>query len=236
MNIGIIGTGRMGGTLERIAVEQGHGVIARFWDARPLRPDAECRGVLSGADVLIDFSSAEAVPGNIRIASELGLPMVEGTTGWSGFLKDAEAEVRRSGIGFVHAANFSLGVNLFYRVAERAGELFSAFSQYDSFIEETHHQFKKDAPSGTALELRRLLSRSRPDRDIPVTSVRAGYSPGRHAVSFDSAVDTVTLVHTARGREGLAAGALLAAEWIRGRTGFYHFSEVLEQILSERTT
>lgn len=236
MRIGMIGTGRMGGTLERLAAEHGHGVIARFWDARPLRPDAECREALSGADVLIDFSSAEAVPGNIRAASALRLPMVEGTTGWGGFLKEAEEEVRKSGIGFVHAANFSLGVNLFYRVVERAGELFSVFSRYDPFIEEAHHRFKKDAPSGTALELRGLLSRSYPDRDVPVTSVRAGYIPGRHAVSFDSAVDTVTLTHTARGREGLAAGALLAAEWIMGRTGFYHFSEVLEQLLSERTT
>lgn len=234
MKIGIIGTGRMGGTLERLAGEQGHLIITRFWDTRPLRPDAECREALMGAEVLIDFSSAEAVPGNIRAASELGLPMVEGTTGWSAFLKEAEAEVRRSGIGFVHAANFSLGVNLFYRVAERAGELFSAFSQYDPFIEEAHHQFKKDAPSGTALELRGLLSRSYPDRDVPITSVRAGYIPGRHAVSFDSAVDTVTLTHSARGREGLAAGALLAAEWIRGRSGFHHFSEVLDQMIAER--
>ncbi len=236
MRIGIIGTGRMGGTLEQLAVEHGHGVIARFWDARPLKPDAECREELSGADVLIDFSSAEAVLGNIKAASDLGLPMVEGTTGWAGFLKEAEEEVRKSGIGFVHAANFSLGVNLFYRVVERAGELFSAFSQYDPFIEEAHHQFKKDAPSGTALELRGLMACSYRNRIVPVSSVRAGYIPGRHAVSFDSAVDTVTLVHTARGREGLAAGALMAAEWIRGRTGFYHFSEVLEQMLSERKT
>lgn len=235
MKIGIIGTGRMGGTLERLAVERGHSVLARFWDARPLKPDAECREALTGVEVLIDFSSAEAVPGNIRAASELRLPMVEGTTGWSGFLKEAEAEIRKSGIGFVHAANFSLGVNLFYRVAERAGQLFSAFRQYDPFIEEAHHQFKKDAPSGTALELRGLLSRSYPDRDVPITSVRAGYIPGQHTVSFDSAADTVTLTHTARGRDGLAAGALLAAEWIRGRSGFHHFSDVLEQILSERS-
>lgn len=225
----------MGGTLERLAAERGHSVIARFWDARPLKPDADCREALKGAEVLIDFSSAEAVLGNIRAATELGLSMVEGTTGWSGLLKEAEEEVLRSGIGFVHAANFSLGVNLFYRVIERAGELFSAFSQYDPFIEEAHHQFKKDAPSGTALELRGLLSRSYPIRDVPITSVRAGYNPGRHAVSFDSAADTVTLEHTARGREGLAAGALLAAEWIHGRSGFYHFSDVLEQILAERS-
>jgi 4-hydroxy-tetrahydrodipicolinate reductase len=235
MKIGLIGTGRMGETLERVAAGRGHSVVARFWDARPLKPDPECREALSGVEVLIDFSSAEVVLDNVKAAAALELPMVEGTTGWMSRLKDVEDEVRRSGIGFVHASNFSLGVNLFYRIVEKAGEVFSVFSQYDPYIDEAHHKFKKDAPSGTAIEIRDILNRSYGDRPVPVSSVRAGYIPGWHTVGFDSAVDTVTLVHTARGREGLAEGALVAAAWISGRTGFYHFRDVLEQMLSETT-
>jgi 4-hydroxy-tetrahydrodipicolinate reductase len=235
MKIGLIGTGRMGETMERVAAGRGHSVVARFWDARPLRPDPEIRKALQGAEVLIDFSAADAVLGNLKAAAELGLPMVEGTTGWTDRLKEAEAEVRRSGIGFVYASNFSLGVNLFYRIVERAGEVFSAFGQYDPYVEEAHHKFKKDAPSGTALEIRSILKRAYGDRNIPVSSVRAGYIPGLHSVGFDSAVDTVRIVHTARGREGLAEGALVAAAWIAGRSGFFHFREVLEQLLSEKT-
>jgi 4-hydroxy-tetrahydrodipicolinate reductase len=235
MKIGLIGTGRMGETAARVASAKGHSVAARFWDERPLRPDAECRRALEGVDVLIDFSAADAVLRNAAAASALGLPLVEGTTGWNDRLKEVEAEVLRGAIGFVYASNFSLGVNLFYRLVERAGELFSAFDQYDPYIEEAHHKFKKDAPSGTALEIRSLLTRPYGGREIPVSSVRAGYIPGEHAVGFDSAVDTVRIVHTARGREGLAEGALVAASWIVGKKGFFHFREVLAQILSEKT-
>jgi 4-hydroxy-tetrahydrodipicolinate reductase len=235
MKIGLIGTGRMGETAGRVAAAKGHCVAARFWDERPLRPDAECRRSLEGVDVLIDFSAADAVLRNASAASALGLPLVEGTTGWNDRLKEVEAEVRRGAIGFVYASNFSLGVNLFYRLVERAGEVFSAFDLYDPYIEEAHHKFKKDAPSGTALEIRSLLARSYGGREIPVSSVRAGYIPGEHTVGFDSAVDTIRIVHTARGREGLAEGALVAAAWIVGKKGFFHFREVLDQILSEKT-
>ncbi|MGH7456025.1 MAG: 4-hydroxy-tetrahydrodipicolinate reductase, partial [bacterium] len=127
----------------------------------------------------------------------------------------------------VYGSNFSLGVNLFYQIVERAAQLFSAFDSYDPFIAESHHKFKQDAPSGTALVLQKLLAKAYGERPIPVTSVRAGYIPGTHAVSFDSAVDTIRLEHTARNREGFAEGAFLAAKWIAGRKGFYEFREML---------
>jgi 4-hydroxy-tetrahydrodipicolinate reductase len=161
--------------------------------------------------------------------------MVEGTTGWQDRFGEVERMVRESGIGFVYASNFSIGVNLFYRVVEKAGEVFSPFRQYDPFIVESHHKFKKDAPSGTALELAKLLRTHYPSGSIPVSSVRAGYIPGEHSVGFDSTVDTIRITHTARGREGLAEGALLASAWILHRAGCFHFRDVLDKILSEKT-
>jgi 4-hydroxy-tetrahydrodipicolinate reductase len=157
---------------------------------------------------------------------------VIGTTGWYSRLEEASKIGASSNIGVVYGSNFSLGVNLFYQIVERAAQLFSAFDSYDPFIEEAHHKFKKDAPSGTALVLQKTLAKIYGDRPVPVTSVRAGYIPGTHAVSFDSVVDTIRLEHTARSREGFAEGALLAAKWIAGRKGFYEFREVLEERLT----
>jgi 4-hydroxy-tetrahydrodipicolinate reductase len=233
MKLALIGTGKMGRTVESIAVQKGHEIVETFWDARPLKSDASTRSRLKDVSAMIDFSTAEAVPGNVRAAAEMRIPLVEGTTGWQTRLAEVESEVRRSGIGFVYASNFSIGVNLFYRIVEKAGSVFSAFDQYDPFIEESHHKFKKDAPSGTAIEIRKLLEKSYPSKPIPVTSLRAGYIPGEHSVGFDSSVDTVRLIHTARGREGLAEGALLASSWIAGKNGFFHFKDVLDQILTE---
>ncbi len=148
--------------------------------------------------------------------------------------------VEAHGGALVSGANFSLGVNLFYRLAARAAELFAGFDAYAPFIEEAHHARKRDAPSGTALRLHELLaarySKGDDHADIPVASTRAGYIPGTHLVGFDSAIDTVTLTHTARTREGFAAGALVAAHWIEGRRGVYEFAEVIDEMIKERTT
>jgi 4-hydroxy-tetrahydrodipicolinate reductase len=133
----------------------------------------------------------------------------------------------------VFGANFSIGVNLFYRIADHAAELFQGISDYEPFIEEAHHSRKRDAPSGTALRLREILT-TRLGREIPVASTRAGHIPGTHRVGFDSIADQILLTHTARSREGFAAGALMAARWIKGRRGVYEFSEMIEEILKER--
>jgi len=234
MKLALIGVGKMGRMVEVLAAEQGHEIVRIFWDERPFKADPETRTALKGVDALIDFSTADAVPGNVKAAADLSLPMVEGTTGWQDRLQDVESMVLESGIGFVYASNFSIGVNLFYRIVEKAGEVFSSFKQYDPFIEESHHKFKKDAPSGTAIEIGKLLKSHYPSGTIPVSSVRAGYNPGEHTVGFDSVVDTVRLTHSARGREGLAGGALLAAAWISRRNGFFRFREVLDQILTEK--
>jgi 4-hydroxy-tetrahydrodipicolinate reductase len=130
----------------------------------------------------------------------------------------------------IYGANFSVGVQVFYRIAARAAELFRGLESYDAFIEEAHHKRKRDAPSGTAVQLRNIVAEGL-GRDIPVTSTRAGYIPGTHRLGFDSAADQITLTHTARSREGFAAGALVAAGWIVGRKGVYEFSEVFDEII-----
>jgi len=135
----------------------------------------------------------------------------------------------REGGALIYGANFSVGVNLFYRVVARAAEMFRGFD-YAAFIEEAHHSRKRDAPSGTALRLRDIVAEAC-GADVPVASTRAGHIPGTHRVGFDSAADTVTLTHTARSREGFASGALVAARWIQGKKGVYEFSETLEEML-----
>jgi 4-hydroxy-tetrahydrodipicolinate reductase len=192
---------------------------------------------LRGADCAIDFSLAEAVLRNVRACALAGVPLVEGTTGW----KSQEAEVRQlidehmteHKAAMIYGANFSLGVNLFYRLVAYAGKMFAHFSDYDAFLEEAHHARKRDAPSGTALRLREMLV-AQLGRDVPVASTRAGFIPGTHRVGFDSAADQITLTHTARSREGFASGALLAADWIVGRTGFYEFTQIVDEILLSR--
>ena len=134
----------------------------------------------------------------------------------------------------IYGANFSIGVNIFYRVADLAAELFARFPEYEVFIEEQHHSRKKDAPSGTALKLREIVRRHTKS-DFGITSTRAGNIPGTHRVGFDGPADQVLLEHTARSREGFVAGALTAAEWIVGKKGLYEFGEVIDEILKDVT-
>ncbi len=159
------------------------------------------------------------------------MPLVEGTTGW----KDQESRAKEIITGhhgaLVYGANFSIGVNVFYRIVRNAAQLFGSLDQYEAFIEEQHHSRKRDAPSGTALQLKSVMAEFI-KAEVPIASTRAGHIPGTHRVGFDSAADQITLTHTARSREGFAAGALLAARWIVGRKGVFEFSEVIDEVLS----
>ena len=186
---------------------------------------------LHGHDVAIDFSIGAAVLKNIEACARAHVPLVEGTTGWKQHESTAKQIINDHSAAMVYGANFSIGVNLFYRIVKHAAELFSAVEGYAPFIEEAHHNRKRDAPSGTALQLRDLMSEHL-GPDIPTSSTRAGYIPGTHRVGFDSEADQILLTHTARSRQGFANGALLAAHWIIGRTGFFEFSEVIEEIIS----
>ena len=188
---------------------------------------------LGGHDVAIDFSIGETVLKNITACARARVALVEGTTGWKQHEATAKQIVAENSGALVYGANFSIGVNLFYRIIKQAAELFAAVDGYAPFIEEAHHMRKRDAPSGTALKLRDLMAEQL-DLDIPTTSTRAGFIPGTHRVGFDSEADQILLTHTARSRQGFASGALLAAHWINGRTGVFEFGEVIDEILATK--
>jgi 4-hydroxy-tetrahydrodipicolinate reductase len=188
---------------------------------------------LRGHDVAIDFSIGETVLNNIEACARAKVPLVEGTTGWKQHESTAKQLVAEHSGAMVYGANFSIGVNLFYRIAQHAAALFAAVDGYAPFIEEAHHNRKRDAPSGTALKLRDLMSEEL-GPNIPTSSTRAGHIPGTHRVGFDSEADQILLTHTARSRQGFASGALLAAHWIGGRTGVFEFGEVIEEIIATK--
>jgi 4-hydroxy-tetrahydrodipicolinate reductase len=231
MKVALVGYGKMGRVIDEIAPALGVEVVDRFTRARPLVADESTRRALSGVAALIDFSVPEAVAGTARAAGELSLPLVIGTTGWQSRRDEVREIVESSGIGAVYAANFSLGVNVLYRLAELAARLLAPVDGYDPMIHDWHHRFKLDSPSGTALELRRRMARSYGDREVPISCQRAGYVPSVHQVGFDSEADTIHLEHRARNRHGLAEGALRAARWIAGRRGFHEFDEVIDDLL-----
>jgi 4-hydroxy-tetrahydrodipicolinate reductase len=233
MKIALIGYGQMGKMVEEAALRQNIEVVTKYWDEQPLIVNPSSRSILKGVSALIDFTLPDVVLDNIQKGAELSLNMVVGTTGWYDQIDKVKKIVEEHQIGLVYAANFSLGVNLFYKIVDKAASLFSTFENYDPFIEEAHHKIKKDAPSGTARNIKQILQDHYKKKEIPVTSVRAGYIPGMHRVSFDSKVDTVKLEHNARNREGLAEGALLAAKWIENRKGCFAFENVLDDILNQ---
>ena len=231
MKIALIGYGAMGRLIHRLAEEKGHVVAVTIDDADSGLSAAELAGRLQGVDVAIDFTAAAAVRRNVEACVEAGVPLVEGTTGWNDSRTEIESIVRDGGGAIVFGANFSIGVNLFYKIAEFASELFARFPEYETFIEEQHHSRKKDAPSGTALKIKEIVTRHVEVGDIAAT--RAGNIPGTHTVGFDGPADQITLTHTARSREGFALGAITAAEWIVGKTGFYEFGDVMDEILKK---
>ncbi|MFL6213280.1 MAG: 4-hydroxy-tetrahydrodipicolinate reductase [Blastocatellia bacterium] len=224
MKIALLGYGKMGQMVEAAATQRGVEV------ACVIDPLAGSRGRLQDADVCIDFSEPAAVVGNIEMVAAAGLAMVVGTTGWYDRMEEVRRVVDEKQIGFVYGSNFSVGVNLMFKIARYSARLFSRFESHEPFITEAHHQFKKDAPSGTAIFLKREVE-AEYNRDVPTASVRAGFIPGTHTVGFDSEADTLVVTHTARSRAGFADGAIIAAQWINGRRGFYEFSEIIDEQL-----
>ncbi len=242
MKIALIGYGAMGKLIARLAVERGHEIAVVCTSPRVSKGEIDellvsplltrglpQRDVLAACDVAIDFTHADGVRRNVEECVAAGVPLVEGTTGWNSERNEIERIVRNGNGAFVFGANFSIGVNLFYRVADFAAELFAKFPEYEAFIEEQHHSRKKDAPSGTAIKLKEVVSKHIEIGDIAAT--RAGNIPGTHRIGFDGAADQILLEHTARAREGFALGALMAAEWIVGKKGIYEFSHVMDEII-----
>lgn len=230
MKLALIGYGAMGQLVDNVARAAGDEIGATLTSKDSARSSDEMAALLSGHDVAIDFSVGAAVVTHVDACMRGGVPLVQGTTGWKDHEADARRIVGKHSGAMVYGANFSIGVNVFYRIVEQAAKLFASLDQYEAFIEEQHHSRKLDAPSGTALRLKSLIT-EHIKGPISIASTRAGYIPGTHRVGFDSAADQIVLEHMARSRQGFAAGALMAARWIVGRRGVYEFSEVIDEIL-----
>ncbi|NNE98635.1 MAG: dihydrodipicolinate reductase [Pyrinomonadaceae bacterium] len=230
MKIAIIGYGAMGQLIETLADKKKYEVTVTVDEAESNLTASELADELRSADVAIDFSVAAAVRKNVEASCLAGISLVEGATGWNNELDEIRELISTHNGSFVFGANFSIGVNLFYRVVDQAAEIFAKFETYEAFIEEQHHSRKVDSPSGTALKLKSIVAEHIKD-DFTVTATRAGNMPGTHRVGFDGNADQILLEHFARSREGFASGALLAAEWVVGKKGFWEFTEVMDEIL-----
>lgn len=242
MRLALLGYGRMGRAVEEEARERGHEVALRLTS----EDNPGGRGITAqttdGVDVAVDFSVPGAVVENVRACVAQGLDMVVGTTGWHDRMDEVRALVESGRAGLIHGANFSLGVQLLFRLARRAGRLAEAVGGYDVHVSEVHHRHKVDHPSGTALVLARALLEELSGKAtwapapgegpvdpavLQVTSVRVGEEPGTHVVALDGPHDRIELRHQARGRRGFAAGAVRAAEWIPGRKGVFSVDDML---------
>ena len=220
------GLGKTGSLVADVARERGHAVtivdVANTAGARALTRD-----LAGSTDVVVDFTAPHAVVETIATCIQAKANMVVGTTGWYGEIPRLKPLIEQSGIGFVYAPNFSVGVNLFLEIARAAAPALRY--GYQGKILEKHHVHKKDAPSGTAMILRNVL-REASQAELPIESVREGEVVGLHQVTFDSAGDTITLVHDAKSRRGFAEGAVRAAEWLQGKSGFYDFKDIFHEL------
>lgn len=234
MNIILLGYGKMGKTIERIALERGHQIAARIDVGNQQDLDT-----VTG-DVAIEFSHPDAAFGNITKCLERGIPVICGTTGWLSRKTEIEALCAQKQGTFFYASNYSLGVNIFFKVNEFLSRIMNGFDGYEPELAEIHHTEKKDAPSGTAITLAegvlKHLSRKKAwvhdqaaaAAELPILSSRIGMVPGTHSVKYSSAVDDIEIKHTAHSREGFAQGAVLVSEWIKGKKGVLNMDDFLK--------
>jgi 4-hydroxy-tetrahydrodipicolinate reductase len=226
MRVLLLGHGRMGTLVESLAPAYGCTIVGVIDEHS--RPRAIAEGEHGAVDVAIDFTVPDAVPANLPQLAERRINVVIGTTGWQAHEAELREQAQRAGIGVLAAANFSLGVNLFQMLVEEAAARFRPHADYGAWVHELHHAAKKDAPSGTALQLRAAMVRAGYDRPIDMSSTRAGSIPGTHIVGIDGPSDTITLTHTVRDRAVFARGALEAAKWLRGRQGWFTMRDMLK--------
>lgn len=228
--LAVIGDGKMGRTIVQLAPEREFTVCALIG----ARHNDGGRGVtpagLNGAQVAVEFTEPSAAAANVEAALRAGVPVVSGTTGWYDELPRLRALATELGGALFTAPNFSVGVAVFSRIAERAATLLAPVSAFDAHIVETHHNAKKDAPSGTGAMLRDVVA-AQLHRDVPVTSVRVGSVPGTHEIIFDAPFEQIRLTHEARDRRVFADGALLAARWLIGRRGIFDMNDLLDSLL-----
>ena len=229
LRILLVGYGRMGKMVESLAGEYGCD-IAGIVDPLAGKDSLDRWTSSTGrdeVDVAVDFSAPDAVVTNVPALARRRINVVVGTTGWGSREGELRQIVSEAGVGLVAAPNFSTGVVVFEAVVAQAARLLAPQNDFSAFVHEAHHQAKKDAPSGTALLLKSAMAAAGFTRPIDVSSTRSGYIPGIHTVGFDGPAETITLTHTARDRTAFARGALTAAQWVKGRKGWFTMRDVL---------
>ncbi len=237
MNIGILGYGKMGKTIENIAIQCKHNILFKI---NSKNTDEFSMEALKLVDIVIEFSKPECAFENIKFCLEHKVNVVSGTTGWLDKLEDISQLATDNKCGFIYASNFSIGVNIFFEINKMLAKLMNKQTQYQASVHEIHHTQKLDAPSGTGISLGDAIIQNM-DRynewtaeanqqppDLSLTSERIDPAPGTHIVSYQSEIDTIEIKHTAHSREGFARGAVLAAEWLNGKSGIYTMKDVLE--------
>ena len=245
MKIALVGTGKTGQSIHRLAEENGHEIVARFSSSSPLL-EATSKEALRGADVLIDFTAPQLALSHIERYCTWQTPAVIGTTGWYDSLEQVEAWVDHYQACLLYAPNFSIGVAVTSRLIELAANLMNQLPAYDGYVHEFHHRLKVDSPSGTAIHLANKLLQGLDRKTYVVTetqhqaihedalhvsSTRTGHIFGQHTVGFDSPYDHITITHESKTRDSFAFGALRAAEWLIGRQGLFTLDDLLEEWL-----
>jgi len=238
MKIGLIGYGKMGKVIERIALERGHTIVFKANSSSPFNSISE-----TDADVAIEFTQPDLALDHIQHAMELNLPIVVGTTGWYDHLSDVEKQVNNKNGSLLHASNFSVGVNVFFKVNEILAKIMGNHPEYKAELEEIHHTQKLDAPSGTAISIAQGIIKNHPSfttwnsstnekatieaGSLPITAIREPEVPGTHTVTYNSPVDLISMSHIAHNRDGFALGSVLAAEFLFNKKGIYTMNDVL---------
>ena len=243
MKIAIVGYGKMGKIIEIIAKERDHEIVTidpiQKANFKEINSDS-----LNGVDVVIDFTAPDVALANAKACATLGKNIVMGTTGW--YDKKEEMKKIVNEVGFIWSGNFSIGVNIFFKIVGEASKVINSVPEYDISVFEAHHNMKKDSPSGTAkmiadkiiknIKRKEIIVTDKFDRapeknELHVASMRCGKIPGTHTVTFDSEADTIELVHRARNREGFALGAVLAAEFVNGKKGFFDINDLMKNVI-----
>ena len=231
MKIALVGYGKMGKIIDEIATQRNHEIVARL-------NESPTSGNLNNADVVIEFSNPEVAFNNIKTCLENNIPVICGTTGWLDQKPEIEKTAAENGTAFLYGSNFSLGVNLFFALNEKLANLMKNFPEYNVQLEEIHHTHKKDAPSGTAISLAEGIIKNdqrfegwkleeTKEKELGIFAIREDEVPGTHSVFYKSSVDEIEIKHTAYSRNGFALGAVIAAEWIQGKTGNFSMKDVL---------
>ncbi len=237
MNIAIIGYGKMGKIIEKLAIKKGHKIVLKIDDSNLNKLSVEN---LKKADVAIEFTGPEAAFRNINLCFDAGIPVISGTTGWLDKYDEVKGKCESEKLAFFYASNFSLGVNVFFKLNQYLAKIMNKFENFDVSVQETHHIHKLDAPSGTAItiaqdiitEIERkqnwVKENTEDNNQIKIKSFRKGENPGAHTVSYNSPIENIHITHESKNREGLAQGALLAAEYIIGKTGVFGMDDLLD--------